>query len=159
MARQHLVAGSTAFVAAMIAPLAPAQASDVVCYDAEVVANIARQTPTDVPECGDCIIMSWPWILELDVHRVQSGRVGRGPIVALSVQHSYYRRDLVGRRWLLRRSTLGVFNVLRVTKDETSGRCPAGTPRARPYIQPEQGETLEDIRREGERRYGREPGA
>jgi len=137
----------------------PAFASETECFDAEVSASISRQTPTIVPDCGDCIIMRWPWIVELQVQRVHSGRLARGQVTVLTVQHTYYRRDLGARRWWLRRNTLGAYNVLQPDEGETLQRCSAESPAARPYIQPPDGKTLEDLRRGAEEHYGHEPSA
>lgn len=70
-------------VAATIVAGGPAIASEPDCYDAEVSARITRQTPTDYADCGpDCIIMAWPWIIDLNVTRVYSGDLRRGPMTA-----------------------------------------------------------------------------
>lgn len=148
------IAGATIMLAA-----SPAFASETECFDAEVSASISRQTPTVMPDCDDCIIMRWPWIVELQVQRVHSGRLPRGQVTVLTVQHTYYRRDLGARRWWLRRNTLGAYNVLQPDEGETLQRCSADSPAARPYIQPSDGKTLEDLRREGEERYGPQPSA
>lgn len=128
------------------------------CFDAQVYASITKQTPTVIPDCGpDCIIMRWPWILDLDVKRVLKGDVMSSHITVLTVQHTYYRSDLGARRWALRRNSLQTFNVL--TGDRVAGleRCPRGTEPAKPYIRPPTGKTLADIAREGEAHYGKHP--
>ena len=137
--------------------VSPALASETECFDAEVSASISRQTPTVMPDCDDCIIMTWPWIVELQIQQVHSGRLERGPATVLTVQHTYYRRDFGARRWWLRRNTLGAYNALQPDEGETPQRCSADSPAARPYIQPSNGRTLEDLRREGEEHYGPEP--
>lgn len=145
--------------ATILLTASPAFASEAECFDAEVSASISRQTPTVMPDCDDCIIMSWPWIIELQVERVHAGRLEEGPTTVLTVQHTYYRRDLGARRWWLRRNTLGAYNALRPHEGETPQRCSADRPAARPYIQPADGKTLEDLRREGEEHYGPGPSA
>jgi hypothetical protein len=132
-------------------------ATDQDCFDAIVRAEIVRQTPTLIPECDDCIIMSWPWVLELDVERVSKGQVALGPLTVLTVQHTYYRTDLGARRWLLRRNSLGTFNVLRIGKKTEVRRCASNLPPAKPYIRPSQGRTLSDLVEEGEKYYGKGP--
>ena len=148
-----------AVLAATIAGLAtPASAaSEADCFDAEVTATIVRQTPTDFPECDDCIIMRWPWFVELHVERIHQGRAAKGPLTVLTVQHAHYRPDLGARRWLLRRNTLGSFNVVQSDTGERPQRCSPGSPPARPYIVPADGETLDDLRRELERRNQGDP--
>jgi len=135
----------------------PAVASETECFDAEVSARISRQTPTIMPDCGDCIVMRWPWIVELQIEDVHSGRLERGPATVLTLQHTYYRSDLGARRWWLRRNTLGAYNILQPDEGETLKKCAADSPAARPYIQPSDGKTLEDLRREGEEHYGPGP--
>jgi hypothetical protein len=58
---------------AALAPLVAAGARDVEkapdCFDVLVLARPISQTPAAIPECDDCFIMSWPWILELDVEQ------------------------------------------------------------------------------------------
>src|SRR5256885_16317405 len=83
------------------------------CFDALVSARIVRQTPTVIGECGDtCIIMEWPWIVDLDIRRVLEGNVPSGRITVLTMQHTYFRRGLGTSRWGLRRNSLGNFNVI-----------------------------------------------
>lgn len=127
------------------------------CFDAQIYASIARQTPTVIPDCGaDCIIMRWPWILELNVERVIEGKVDSNPLTVLTVQHAYYA-DLGAGRWWLRRNSLGAFNVLKVSNSTPLPLCSEGAPPARPYIQPSNGKTLRDLEREGEEYYGKQP--
>jgi hypothetical protein len=149
------------FGAAVIEPAAAnvgSPAANPDCFDALVDAIIVRQTPTVVPECGDdCIIMRWPWIVELDVERVIRGKAPSTSLTVLTVQHTYYRTYLGARRWWLRRNSLGAFNVLSVDDKERLPRCTEGSPPAGPYIQPGNGRTLRDLAREGEEYYGRQP--
>jgi hypothetical protein len=130
-------------------------ANETECFDAEVSATIVRQTPTVMPEC-DCIIMRWPWIVDLGVRRVHAGHVQRGPLTVLTLQHTDHRSDLGAHRWLLRRNTLGGFNVVHHPERGTLARCSADAPAARPFIRPADGETLDDLRRDGQEYYGRD---
>jgi hypothetical protein len=105
------------------------------CFDAEVSARLVRQTPTPIPDCGaDCIVMSWPWILDLDVEAVVRDSAPTGRLRVLSVQHTFYRADLGDRRWLLRRNARQGFNLLRVDPDARPKLCGKGSPAAAPYI-------------------------
>lgn len=131
-------------------------AQDAECYDAEVSARIVSQIPTVLPDCGDdCIVIRWPWILDLDVRRVHSGDARRGRLTALAVLHTGYRHDLGSRRWKLRRNDLGGFNLLRGAENLTA-RCADDEPPAPAYITPPEGQTLEDLRRDGRARYDRD---
>ena len=133
-----------------------ALAEEAECYDAEVSGRIVSQIPTVFPDCGDdCIVISWPWILDLDVRRVHSGDARRGRMTILAVLHTDYRRDLGSRRWKLRRNDLGGFNLLRGAENITA-RCADDEPPATAYIKPPDGQTLEDLRREGREHYGRD---
>ncbi|WP_304217919.1 hypothetical protein, partial [Phenylobacterium aquaticum] len=81
MGRNHFICGLVAAVAAVLLANESAAASQPECFDVEVSARITRQTPTIAGDCGpDCIIMSWPWIVDLDVGRVYAGNLMRGPL-------------------------------------------------------------------------------
>ncbi|CAN5255705.1 hypothetical protein BH10PSE2_BH10PSE2_02080 [soil metagenome] len=126
-----------------------AVADEVECYDAEVSARIVSQTPTVFPDYGDgSIVISWPWIVDLDINRVRSGNIRHGHLTVLAVMHNNYRRDLGSRRWKLRRNDLGGFNLLRSAENLTT-RCGADQPPAKAFITPPDGQTVEDLRREG----------
>ena len=126
------------------------------CFDALVTARVVEQTPSVVPECGDdCIIMRWPWFLGIDVRRVLVGNAPSGRLTVISVQHTYIRSDFGVRRWWLRRNSVGGFNLLGTASGRKLMRCPAGSPAAAAYISPGPGETLEGLRAEGAKRYGR----
>jgi hypothetical protein len=131
-----------------------AQTSSPDCYDAIVSAVVVRQQPTLMEDCDDCIIISWPWFVDLDVRRVVEGRASRGPLTVLAVLHTGYRRDLGQRRWWLRRNTLGGFNLLRFAEDEPPVRCLADAEPARPYYRPGPDQTLTDVRRAAEAKNG-----
>ena len=146
-------------ILAAAAPFAVAAASEAEaepdCFDAAVSASIVRQVPTLHPDCGkDCIIMSWPWFVELDVERVEEGEAPTGRLTVLTVQHTYYVRDLGVRHWWLRRNAHGGFNMLRLGARPRPSRCAKGTPPARPFIRPGPGRTLRELMREGEAVYG-----
>ena len=147
--------------AAAVVPVAAhagSTATDPDCFDALVYASIVRQTPTVFPDCGDdCIVMSWPWVVELDVERVIRGKVPSISLTVITVQHTSYRTDLGARRWWLRRNSLGAFNVLRLDDKARLPRCAEGSMPAKPYIRPGDGRTLRDLAREGEEYYGKQP--
>lgn len=126
------------------------------CFDALVSSRVLRETPTPAPDCGpDCIVFSWPWIVELDVARVLRGSVPERRVTALTVQHTHTLRSRkYFPRWL-RRNELGVFNVLEVDPDNPPPQCAANGAPANPYIQPPNGKTLRDLEREGANLYGR----
>lgn len=130
-------------------------AQDADCYDAEVSARIVSQTPTVMGHCDDCIIISWPWIIDLDVRRIHSGDVQRGRLTVLTVQHTDFRRDFGAHRWKLRRNDQGGFNLLRNGENITA-RCANDAAPALAYITPSDGQTLEDLRREGRAHYDRD---
>jgi hypothetical protein len=148
-----------AFLSALAATSAwsatSAIAQDAECYDAEVSARIVSQTPTVMGQCDDCIIISWPWIVDLDVRRIHSGDVQRGRLTVLTVQHTDFRRDLGARRWKLRRNNQGGFNLLRDAESITA-RCANDAAPVLAYITPPDGQTLEDLRREGRAHYDRD---
>lgn len=151
-----LLAVLTAFTAGFACDVGDAMAQDADCYDAEVSARIGSQIPTVFPDSDDgWIVMSWPWIVDLNVSRVHSGDARRGRLTVLAVLHTYYRRDLGSRRWKLRRNDLGGFNLLR-NGENISTRCTSDTAPAVAYITPPNGQTLEDLRREGRAHYGRD---
>lgn len=125
------------------------------CYDVVVLARPIEQIPSVAPQCGDCIIMRWPWFVDLQIKRVLAGTVDAKLLRVLTVQHTWLvRRDA---KWLLRRNSLGGFNSVGRPENEPPLLCPAGAVPAAPYIQPGPGETLENLRKNGELRYGRAP--
>lgn len=147
------LAAGTAFLSA--SANAAQTGDDVECYDALVSARIVRQTPSTIGDCGpDCIIMVWPWFMQLNVKKVIEGDAPKGRMLALTMQHTYYRKNLGTVRWWLRRNSLGSFNILRFAEDNDTNRCPTGTLPAKPYIQPSDGKMLEDLLHESERDGG-----
>jgi len=144
---------SVVLAAATFAFSAPAAAEEaqMECFDALVSARIVRQVPSEMPDCGEgCIVMQWPWFLDLRVRRVLEGEAQRGNLTVLSLQHSDYRSDLGTRRWWLRRNSQGGFNLLRRNPDDRPPRCAPGSPPAPAYIRPSASRTLADYRREAE---------
>ena len=140
---------ATLAVASATAASSQAAARDD-CFDARVSARILRQIPTTLPDCGrDCIVMAWPWFMDLRIERVLEGEARRGPLTVLTLQHMRYRTDLGGRRWWLRRNSEGGFNVLRLSDDARPERCAAGSPPAPAYIRGSR--PLAEVRREAER--------
>ncbi len=123
------------------------------CFDAEVTAQIVHQTPTVIGQCDDCIIVSWPWILDIDVRRVHSGSLERGALTVLTVQHTYFRRGIGVVRWKLRRNTLHGFNVVGLWGNGPDRRCAIGELPATAYVTPPEGKDLDDLRREGQALY------
>ncbi len=131
----------------------PAAASEPQCYDAKVRARPIDQIPSDIGDCGpDCIVMSWPWFVELDVRRVIDGVPPGKRIRALVVQHTYVlpRESL----WLLRRNSAGGYNVVLADDVGAIRRCSAGTAPVRPHIGTDDGRTLDELRDAAIRRYG-----
>lgn len=123
------------------------------CYEAAVYGRVAHQLPSEFPDCGpDCIVMQWPWFLDLRVERVIAGNLRRGTLPVLSVQHTYFRANY-RTTWWLRRNTADGFNVVSRGKTTTLLPCPTGTPAVEPYLRPHDGQTLDDLRRVAERRH------
>ena len=126
------------------------------CFDAQVSAEAVRQTPMIAGDCGmDCIVVSWPWAIDLDVARVLRGSAPTGRLTVLAVQHTYRRQGRA--QWWLRRNDLGAFNILAVSAEDALPLCGKGEPPAAAYIHPPQGKTLQDLVTEGEAHYGRRP--
>jgi hypothetical protein len=160
MGRKMLMSWMAVASTALLLPTpAVATAPENDCFDVLVMATVVRQTPTVIPECADCIVMRWvmrwPWVIELQVERTIKGKRPPAPLTALTVQHTWVRPH--ARRWWLRRNNLGVFNVLTPDAGTRLPRCSEASPPARPYIRPAKGQTLADLVREGEERYGRGP--
>ncbi|MES2445285.1 MAG: hypothetical protein V4574_20865 [Pseudomonadota bacterium] len=158
MTRTRSILTASILAAAIAGPAAAAAGvrgltAEQDCYDALVWASAVRQTPTPVPECDDgCIVISWPWLVDLDIARVIKGRVQPGRLLVIRLQHSYShpRRH----RWWLRRNSLGAFNVL--LGDHRLPRCAPGVAPASPYVSPPKGKTLRDMAREAEARHLKE---
>ncbi|GAA0532126.1 hypothetical protein FHS83_002760 [Rhizomicrobium palustre] len=127
------------------------------CFDAKVEALVTAEIPSVIPETNDdTIIMRWPWFFDLKIRQVLQGSAPSGTVTALSLQHTYIdpaRKSI----WWLRRNSAGGFNTLDFPEDAELSLCPTGTPPMASYIRPDKGHTLEESRRDGERRYGRYP--
>lgn len=147
-----------AFIVAAFVPTA-AWARDVLsesqCYDLKVKARIVEQIPSVVPECTDCVLMSWPWFIDLQVNRVLEGKAPGKTIRALSIQHTYLASRDAGM-WLLRRNTAGTFNIVYRDDEAQPPHCSRSVAGAKPYLTSES-KNLDQLRQEGERRYGRHP--
>lgn len=140
--------------AILIGLAAPSAAlAEPACYDAKVRARPVDQIPSEIGDCGsDCILMSWPWFVDLRVKRVIDGALPSKMIRALTVQHAY-RVSREGT-WLLRKNTAGGYNVLASEDRSPLARCSAEVVPAESYIRPSDGHTLDDLRDAGIRRYG-----
>lgn len=145
-----------AVFAGFICDVRGALAQDAECYDAEVSARIVSQTPTVAPGCDDCIITSWPWIVDLNIRRVHSGDLRRGGLTVLTVQHTDFRRDLGVVRWKLRHNAQGGLNVVGFLGGGPNRLCSVNDPRPTAFITPADGQSLDDLRREGLKHYDRD---
>ena len=132
-------------------PSAARQPAAPQCYDTLIRGKLVRQTPTIVPQCDDCIVMSWPYIDVLDVTRVEQGHAPLGQLTVLSVQHTWIRPPK-DDRWWLRRNTAGGYNV--ISEGRHTPRCLKDGPRPQPFVELRPGQTLDDLEREGDQRYG-----
>lgn len=123
------------------------------CYDAKVRARPVDQVPSEIGDCGsDCIIMSWPWFVDLRVTRVIDGALPIKMVRVLTLQHTY--RVSREEPWLLRKNTSGGYNVLATETPSKLARCPAEVKPAEPYIRSGDGHTLDNLYDTGVRRYG-----
>jgi hypothetical protein len=105
------------------------------CFDALVTARIIRQIPSPLPNCSsNCIIVAWPWRLDVDVERVAKGVSPTGPQTLLALQHSYFTQDQKRIRAWLRRHSGGGFNIVKLEDGVDLAPCPAGSKPARPYL-------------------------
>jgi hypothetical protein len=126
------------------------------CYDAIVRGVATSQIPGPSSSCdGECIVMSWPWFIEIRIDEVVEGRVtgflaGRH-IRGLTVQHNYFVSRSMA--WMLRRNTNGGYNVILGADEEATRRCPRGTAPQRAFLGASP-QALEALRLAGERRYG-----
>ncbi|NOW45414.1 hypothetical protein FHW96_001569 [Novosphingobium sp. SG751A] len=142
-------------LAASVAGDTSEEATPSPCYDVAVRAKLIDQIPSIMPECDDCLIMSWPWFVDLKVARVLEGHLDDKVVTALVVQHTYH----VSRYgvWKLRHNAVGGYNVVQgFDSDKPPARCAAGTPPAKPYIRSKD-KSLDDLRNEGIKQYGHYP--
>jgi hypothetical protein len=144
-----------ASIAAILTGLASPSAAmaQLPCYDAMIRASPIDQIPSEIGDCGgDCIIMSWPWFIDLKVVRVIDGALAGQTVRVLAVQHTYHLpRE---GTWLLRRNDAGGYNVLTPENGPALVRCTADTPAAEAYIRSGPGQSLNDLRDAGVRHYG-----
>jgi len=131
-----------------------ASAGEPECYDAKVRARPVEQVPTVMPQEEGYITISWPWFVDLSISKVLKGDVEQSQITVLAVLHNRYLDKT--RTWLLRRNSLGMFNVLRPENPDGVQPCDATIAPTEPYLQPGDGQSLEDYRLEGEKRYSRQ---
>ena len=150
-------------IAAIFAGAPSASAGESVpepeCYDALVSALATKQIPSPIPDCDDCIIVSWPWFIDLRIEKVLEGEIQEKQLTVLSVQHTYLRIDRGAHQIGLRRNSTGGFNMVRVGGARRLTLCAEGTPPAKPFLLPGPNRTLNDLRQDGERRYGPGPSA
>lgn len=142
-------------IAAILVGLATPSAglAGPMCYDAKVRAAPVDQVPSEIGDCGsDCIIMSWPWFVDLQVERVIDGVLPSKMVRVLTVQHTY-RVSRPGT-WLLRKNTAGGYNVVVPEDGAALARCSEGATSVEPYIRLGDGHTLDELRDAGIRRYG-----
>lgn len=146
---------NTTLIAAVVIGLVASSAASAeqACFDAKVQARPVDQIPSEIGDCGsDCLIMSWPWFVDLRVKRVVDGALPSKTVRVLTVQHTY-RVSREGT-WFLRKNTAGSYNVLTPDDGVALARCSAEVEPVEPYIRPSGGHTLDDLRNEGVRRYG-----
>lgn len=129
----------------------PAYADEPECYDLKIRAKPVAQIPTEIVAEPGYIVMSWPWFVDLDVKRVLDGEFKEKKLTALAVLHTSYVPKT--RVFLLRRNTLGGFNMLRPEKPEELTRCNAGVGPMLSYLRPVEGKSLEDYRLAGEKAW------
>lgn len=128
------------------------------CFDVLVLAKVVGQVPSDYAQSDDgYIVMSWPYFIDLNIDRVIEGQIEARKITALSVRHTYWRSDLGARRWWLRRNTASGYNILRIEDGAKPPQCPQGAAPDRAYLEPAPGQTLDEMRKAGEQRYGSRP--
>lgn len=105
------------------------------CFDALVTARIIRQLPSPLPNCGsNCIIVAWPWRLDVEVEQVAKGTSSTGPQTLLALQHSYLSQDQRRIQAWLRRHSGGGFNIVKLADGVDLAPCPVGSKPARPYL-------------------------
>lgn len=117
---------------------ASAAHAEPVCYDAKVLARPVEQVPSEIPMCrGDCVVVSWPWFVDLRVKRVLDGALPSKTVRVLAVQSNYrVARDSI---WLLRRNTANGYNALSSEEETTVVRCAAEAAPLEPYLRPSAG--------------------
>lgn len=127
------------------------------CYDTLVSAQIIKQIPSIAPVCKDCIIMRWPWFVDLKIEKILKGaQLPKQQITVLTVQHTNYRTDLGPTRWSLRKNSEGGLNAVKLDEEEHLKRCAKDSTPVRPFIVPRKGQSLDELTQEGAEYYGRE---
>jgi hypothetical protein len=121
------------------------------CYDLKIQARVIEQIPSEIPNCADCIIMSWPWFLDLKIRHILGGDRQPRVVRVLSVQHTYLKSRY--GTWRLRKNAAGGLNV--VSAEVAAQRCAISSPPTSAYIKPPKGESMDTLRAKGEKRYGR----
>ncbi|WP_157696596.1 hypothetical protein [Porphyrobacter sp. CACIAM 03H1] len=129
----------------------PAYADEPECYDLKIRAKPVAQVPTEIIEEPGYIVMSWPWFVDLEVERVLDGNSDETKLTVLAVLHTSYVAKT--RVFLLRRNTLGGFNLLRPESPEELTRCKAGVEPMISYLRTAEGKSLEDYRLAGEKAW------
>ena len=127
----------------------PAYADEPECYDLQIRAKPVAQVPTEIVEEPGYIVMSWPWFVDLEVKRVLDGDLNEKKLTVLAVLHTSHVAK--ARVYMLRRNTLGGFNLLRPARPEVLARCNAGVEPMLAYLRPAEGKSLEDYRLAGEK--------
>lgn len=126
------------FAAASLSPVSAALAQAHPrgeCFDALVTARIIRQIPSPLPNCGsNCIIIAWPWRLDVEVEQVVKGTGPTGPQTLLALQHSYFAQGQKRIQAWLRRHSGGGFNIVKLEDGVELTPCPAGSEASNPYL-------------------------
>lgn len=131
------------------------EAASPECYDVAVKAKVIDQVPSIMPRCDDCIIMHWPWFLDLKVAKVLDGSLNGKIVTVLNMQHTY-RASRYGV-WWLRRNAADGFNVIHAgANGEPPARCLSSAQPVQAYIRSTT-KTLDELRREGIEEYGHYP--
>lgn len=111
------------------------------------------KVPSEIGYCGsDCIIMSWPWFVDLRVKCVVEGYLLSKLVRTLTVQH-IYRLSHEGT-WLLRKNTAGGYNAVVPEGGVGLSRCSDGIASFEPGIRPGDEHAFNNPRDAGIRRYG-----
>lgn len=140
-------------VIVMAASVPETALAETACYDVKIHARPVDQIPSATDDCGeDCILISWPWFVDLQINRISYGSLPDKVVRVLSVQHTY-RTSREGT-WLLRKNTADGYNVVTSESGAALARCSAGAAPVEPYIQAGGGQSLDDLRDAGIRRYG-----
>jgi hypothetical protein len=150
-----LFCAMTAFSTVSCATRAVEIAETHACFDALVSAKIIKEVPSDTPDCGpDCIVVRWPWFIDLKVERVLKGHVPSRKLSVLAVLHT----DLTTEQpltWSLRRNKDGGFNADPFA-EKGATRCKSTDEPVEAYLRTAEGQTLDELRQAGARNFDRE---